>query len=954
MKSPMMQTKISIPRKRVDTFRRERLINLLRSYLDYKLLMVSAPAGYGKTTAIVDFISESHIPTAWYSLDEFDQDLYRFISHFIGAISVIFPQFGNNSMVLLHQMANLDINIETIVTAIINEIYDNLFEHFLIVLDDFHLVEENEKIIAFVSRFLEYVDENCHLVILSRTLTGLPNLPLMIARNQVSGMSYEDLAFQEDEIYGLFQQNFNVKLSKNQLNEIFKNSEGWITGLLLNAAQTDLIGGKLRKSFKNTGVGIDEYMGQQIIEKQPEPLQRFLYQTSLLEEFNGDLCRKVIDKVQNTTQPWESLMQEALQKNLFLVAIQDSSDKPVSLRFHHLFRDFLQKQYFLKEPGIAKSIRSRLAQVLSEEKEWDRSISILFSLNEFEAVAELLETAGGDMLAEGKYQAITEWLDKLTGPIRYKFPALLSLQGAISVMRGEVVPGILALSEAIQYLEKRDGDQYVLYQALSRRATAYRLIGDFENCEKDVTEVYNYSKSLPEQHILLTNVYREEAYIAFRQGKFHKALNKIKQVDAIYSAYGETELKFAIAIDLGSIQRAVGQYSEAEKTYENAINYFQKLGNHKTLANLYNNLGVLLHLLGRYSQSVFCFEQTIQHAKIGAYPRFEAFGLVGIGDLYMDINIIPEAYEAYNKALGIIHSINDQSLFVYVLAAMCSLNITQKDFDKFESNFDEILDQKPVNKNALASIQLLKCDYLIAIGKYSEALEKIHLYLHNFEGAVEKHDLAKANFLLLICNFQLGNFGDLDHNIIQIDKEIKSKIERFSYLRAGKNLLQYLKIINLKSTTESQKLTWIMNQISNFGEQVSDVKKRIRQHVTDLPLPPAHYEFFAFGASRVRIGNHEIINQEWQSLAARDLLFYLLNSKKGLSKDQIYEALWPDADLNDLPLRLKNTLYRLRRVIGKDAISLVNDRYHFDRSLDYEYDVESFESLISEAESIKE
>ena len=77
MKSSMMQTKISVPRKRIDTYRRERLINQIKTYLDYKLLMVSAPAGYGKTTAIIDFISEAHIPTAWYSLDEYDQDLYR-------------------------------------------------------------------------------------------------------------------------------------------------------------------------------------------------------------------------------------------------------------------------------------------------------------------------------------------------------------------------------------------------------------------------------------------------------------------------------------------------------------------------------------------------------------------------------------------------------------------------------------------------------------------------------------------------------------------------------------------------------------------------------------------------------------------------------------------------------------------------------------------------------------
>jgi len=102
----------------------------------------------------------------------------------------------------------------------------------------------------------------------------------------------------------------------------------------------------------------------------------------------------------------------------------------------------------------------------------------------------------------------------------------------------------------------------------------------------------------------------------------------------------------------------------------------------------------------------------------------------------------------------------------------------------------------------------------------------------------------------------------------------------------------------------------------------------------------------------VKIGEHEVSNQEWQSLAALELLVLIINSESDYSKDQIFELLWPQVSPNDLPLRFKNTLYRLRRVVGKDAIILMNNRYFFNRSLDYEYDVESFENKLLEADRL--
>ena len=167
---PVTRTRIIPPRRRSDLISRQRLLDLLRDLLDCKLILIVAPAGYGKTSLLIDLAHYTELPVCWYALDPLDSDLQRFITHFIAAIAYRFPRFGQQSAAGLQGISPTDYDLNRLVTTIVNEAYEHIREHFALVLDDYQFVGNNQAISRFVSHFIQEVDENCHLIISSRTL----------------------------------------------------------------------------------------------------------------------------------------------------------------------------------------------------------------------------------------------------------------------------------------------------------------------------------------------------------------------------------------------------------------------------------------------------------------------------------------------------------------------------------------------------------------------------------------------------------------------------------------------------------------------------------------------------------------------------------------------------------------------------------------------------------------
>ena len=343
------KTKIILPKRRLDLLTRQRLLEILYERLDRKLIIISAAPGYGKTSLLIDLAYHSELPFCWLSLDPLDRDPQRFIAGLIASVRERFRNFGKRSQSLLKGMTSLDDGMERVLVSLINEIYDDIHEHFVLVLDDFHVLDETKPILYFVNRFIQLVGENCHVVLASRTLPELQAIPLLVAREEVGGLDFSDLSFQPDEIQALLAQNRQMRLSDEEAKRLVDLTEGWITGLQFadlgpRAARS---GAQAFRTSQRVGVTVFDYLGQQVLEQQPEDLQTFLLRSSLLDEFDVGLCETVLGPLYAQPPDWPGLIGSITQKNLFTQLVGPNGQW---VRYHHLFRDFLQLRLKKTQP----------------------------------------------------------------------------------------------------------------------------------------------------------------------------------------------------------------------------------------------------------------------------------------------------------------------------------------------------------------------------------------------------------------------------------------------------------------------------------------------------------------------------------------------------------------------------------------------------------------------------
>jgi LuxR family maltose regulon positive regulatory protein len=170
---PISKTKIIVPHRRPDLLSRPRLLESLQALLHNKLLLLAAPAGYGKTSLLIDLAQNAEMPICWLSLDQLDRDPQRFLAYLIASLAERFPDVGETSRHQLSRLKSIEQDAEAILVMLTNELYDRVENDFLIIIDDYHLLDDVPVISDLLNRFLQLVDDNCHILLSSRTLPAL-------------------------------------------------------------------------------------------------------------------------------------------------------------------------------------------------------------------------------------------------------------------------------------------------------------------------------------------------------------------------------------------------------------------------------------------------------------------------------------------------------------------------------------------------------------------------------------------------------------------------------------------------------------------------------------------------------------------------------------------------------------------------------------------------------------
>ena len=920
---PVTRTKIIVPRRRADLLARARLLELLDELLDNRLIIVAAPAGYGKTSLMVDFAHTYQWPVCWYSLDTLDQDPLRFIAHFISAISQRFPNFGKSCIAALQNMGQDRLDLDVLSSLIINDIYENITEHFMFVIDDFHLVESSKSIVYFVNRFIQDADENCHLVLASRTLLTLPDLPLMVARAQVGGLSFEELTFQPSEIQSLLQQNYQLSISTAEATELARDTEGWITGLLLS---TQLMGKTLANRMRVarvSGVGLYEYLAQQVLAQQSEEVQAFLLRSSLLEEFDARLCEEVLGAALNVQAPWRDLMEAVLRHNLFVLPV---GDEGLYLRYHHLFQDFLRDRMLRERPAEAEAIQRRLAAVFVQHDEWERAYQLYQRIGDTQAIADLVENAGSYMIAHSRLQTLTEWFEALPLDLMQQRPALISLRGAAAVQRGELRPGLQLLEQAAEILRDQQAPLQLAH-TLVRRTVAYRMLGQYRSAYQDAEEALSLVSFKNSSRVIYTDALLGKGMALYYLGQLNELLTWLRQALLAYQSLGDKETTAKVWMEVGMVSKALGRFDEAERAYSKSLEHYHEVSNLSWQGSLYNNLGVLQHSRGDYVAATTSFERAIHYARASGSQRLEAYILTSIGDLYQELGAYQETREAYQQAREIAQRAQDGYLCFYLNLVEARLSQSLGEIDQaceWLREAQSMADERDLQYEQNV-IRLERGRLKLVEKKPREALAEIEAALDYFAAEGYQAEEPRARLYHMIA-CKLASQRDCVESELALLEPLLANPEKLRVLAAvGYEMLPYLE--KLESEPHAA-IAALLQVIRQHEQDIPGLRRVIRRHAVVVPFAPPKMTIRSFGKVQVSLSDRIITSSEWQVQTARDLFFLLLAHPEGLTKEQIGEIFWPDSTPSELKLRFKNTIYRLRHAAGKEVILFQGESFY--------------------------
>jgi LuxR family maltose regulon positive regulatory protein len=592
----LLTTKLYIPAARPELVSRPRLIKQLNEGLHRKLTLISAPAGFGKTTLVTEWLEDmreniEEIQTknkiAWLSLDESDNDYARFLVYFVTALNQcdgIKNAIRDEALSLLQSPQPPP--AEIVLTSLINEIA-TIPDRIIFVLDDYHLID-SQSVHDALTFLLENLPPTMHLVIATREDPFL-SLSRLRAHGQLTELRAADLRFTSSEAAEFLNQVMGLNLSSENIAALEKRTEGWIAGLQLAAIS---LRGKedttrLIKSFSGSHRFVLDYLIEEVLAQQPEEIQTFLIQTSILNRLAGSLCDVITG--QGNGQATLELLEHA---NLFIVPLDNERGW---YRYHHLFADLLRQRLGQTDPEQIPELHRIASEWYAQNDLWSEAVRHAFAAEDLERAADLIELAWVPM--NTSYRSVTwlGWAKALPDELIRSRPVLSTACGWASLDTGDLESAELCFRIAERWLnavanvneqpEAQSGKTKVLdeeeFRSLSisianGRAYLAQALGDVPLTIKYARWA---SELLHEDEYFergLTDILLGFAY--WTSGDLEAAREAVSDAIAKMQMAGKIPFIISFTSYLADIMTAQGHLRETERTYLQLLKFVSEQG----------------------------------------------------------------------------------------------------------------------------------------------------------------------------------------------------------------------------------------------------------------------------------------------------------------------------------------------------------------------------------------
>jgi LuxR family maltose regulon positive regulatory protein len=560
---PLLSTKLYIPPIRPELVPRPRLIERLNEGLHHKLTLISAPAGFGKTTLLSEWAAGCDRPVAWLSLDEGDNDLARYMTYFVTALQTIEPPLseteGTNigEGVLSAFQAPQPPPIESVLTGLLNEIAA-VQTQFAFVLDDYHAIKA-EAIHDALTFLLDHPPGNMHLVIASRADPPLP-IARLRGHGQVTELRQTDLRFTLDEVAEFLNQVMGLGLSADDVATLASRTEGWVAGLQMAAVsmqgQEDVAG--FIQAFTGSDRYILDYLVEEVLQRQSENVQTFLLQTAILDRLTGPLCDAVTG--QNDGQATLERLERA---NLFIVPLDNERRW---YRYHQLFADLLRQHLQQIQPDMVPELHRRASGWYEQNGLTAEAIDHALSAGDFERAAHLIELAAEQTMMRSEVATFLNWVEALPDEVVHARPLLCAYQAGMQLMSGRPLQ---VVEKHLQEAMKADTAGSVSGAVAAFRAMLAAYQGD---TRQSIELAHQALELLPEGSLFLRSVVAGIRSLGlFYSGDVVAATQALEEAASISQKAGNLMNAVLAVCHLADLCTIQGQLGEAKAFYDKAL-----------------------------------------------------------------------------------------------------------------------------------------------------------------------------------------------------------------------------------------------------------------------------------------------------------------------------------------------------------------------------------------------
>lgn len=598
-----------------------RLIQHLNDGLHHKLTLVTAPAGFGKTTLISDWIADCGYPVAWLSLDEGDNEPTRFLTYLIAALQTIAPDIGKSLEEVLQSPQTPDIT--TLLTTLLNDIA-TIPDTFLLALDDYHVLD-NPIIDEAMAFLIDYLPSQMRLVITTRE-DPLLQLSRLRARGHLTELRASDLRFTIDEAVEFLNTVMGIPLSREDITALEKRTEGWIAGLQLAAlsmrGQSDVQ--SFIRAFTGDNRYIVDYLVDEVLAHQSEQIRNFLLQTSIADRLCGALCNAITAQSDGTT-----LLDDLERNNLFVIPLDD---KRLWFRYHHLFADVLRAHLKIESPELVATLHQRASDWYWQNGFYADAVHHALTAKDFNRVARIAELTWGEMDRSRQFTTWLKWARSLPDEYINVRPVLSVGYAWALLENGELEDGEHQLHQAEILLESpigqmivHDEEEFEFLPGSIANARAY-----LSQAHNDIPATIDYAQQaldlLPSDDYLRRGVTGSLLGLAlWMRGDVETAYKSFNTAKDSFIQAGNVMFAITGVYILSDMLRTLGQLRAAIDIYQQALQLAleQSASPMKGIADLHLGLSELYMEQGNRELATQHLRKSKKLSETTGFPRWK-------------------------------------------------------------------------------------------------------------------------------------------------------------------------------------------------------------------------------------------------------------------------------------------------------------------------------------------